>query len=405
MAKVFTLVSVQEADERLAQACLTLGTERLPLGKELLGRRLALPIYADRDFPPYNRSTMDGYAVCTSDMNCDDDVEFTVTGEQFAGDRPIEATLQDTAIRVMTGAMLDESLNAVIPKEYTLPTGKNSFRITSKVKAGQYIHFKGSDAKAGSLLILRDTMLDATSLAVVATVGIRELEVYCFPRIMLLTTGDEVVAHDATPREEQIRSSNDIMIEALLHQNGLACTHLHCGDDRAALQDQLREFLNNYDLLITTGGVSQGDKDYLPELFEEAGLTAHFHGIRQRPGKPLWFGQNVNSQTVFGLPGNPLSAHLCMVRYVLPWIRKQLSGSRLPRWIHTKCAVDNPLPLTRFLPAIVSACGKSGQLLATVLTPNTSGDMMSIHGPHGWVELPPETTFAAGAQLLLHEST
>lgn len=403
MAKAFKLVSVQEADERLAQIKAAFGTERLPLGKELAGRRLAQPIIADRDFPPYNRATMDGFAVRMDDTVFQEGTELEVVGEQAAGDKPIETTRDGSAIRVTTGAMLGEGINAVIPKEHTVALEKNTVRLITNANAGQYIHFRASDATAGSALIPAGSILDAAMLAVAASVGTDCLEVARLPRIMLLTTGDEVVTAGTSPREEQIRSSNGIMIETLLHKSGLSCDRYHCEDNRAALCERLEDFQKDYDLLITTGGVSQGEKDYLPELFEEAGITPYIHGIKQRPGKPLWFGQSKAAKTVFGLPGNPLSAHLCMMRYVLPWLRQQLGNAILPRWVLTESAVANPLPLTRFLPVVVRANEATGQLFATPLTPNTSGDMVTVLGTHGWVELPPETTLAAGARLLLHE--
>lgn len=399
------LISVAEADSILAGCSVTPQIERAPLTHSLVGRKLAQPLFADRDFPPFNRATMDGYALYAGPDGIPAGSEFTIAGALSAGAACVTEIPQGCAVCITTGTMLPaRGANAVIPREHTQLTASGKLTITSTIAPFQYVHLQGSDAASGNLLLPADAILDAPKLAVAATIGATELTVYRLPRILVLTTGDEIVSPAETPRSGQIRSSNAILLAAILHRNGFPCETLHCPDDPVRLRAAIADCLPHTDVLISSGGVSQGERDYLPACFTEMGIAAHFHGVAQRPGKPLWFGRHPTGKTAFGLPGNPLSTLLCAIRYVLPWLRRHFSKPLSPISVSLTESVENPLALTRFLPTALLPCAATGCLLATPSTPNTSGDMISILHSEGWIELPPQSQLPAGPILNLYPS-
>ncbi|MEX2382460.1 MAG: molybdopterin molybdotransferase MoeA [Opitutales bacterium] len=399
------LITVADAAEIMEAGSCDYGTIRIPAGIVLLGRTLQEPVRADRDFPPFDRAMMDGYAVDAGSLDPSGECIVRVAGNLAAGDISEEYIAPGTAMRINTGAPMPPfGGNAVIPHEATGPLPGDRIRIAGCVSRGQFVHRRGSDALAGDILVRPGMRIDGNVLAIAATVGLTSLVVNRLPTITVLATGKELVPVGATPLPHQIRASNGPLIAALLKERGLESTLALVDDDPSRVRAAVESALADADVVITTGAVSKGDHDNLPAIFAELGVTCRFHGVRQKPGKPLWYGEDDTGKRIFALPGNPVSTYVCLLRHVLPTI----AGTRatLPPLPLVALArkTNNPLPLTRFLPVRTDSCTRTGKTLATPVEINTSGDFISTLGCAGFTEAPPESTLPAGALLSLYQA-
>jgi molybdopterin molybdotransferase len=239
---------------------------------------------------------------------------------------------------------------------------------------------------------------------VIASCGLTEVAVSRSPAISVISTGNELVAAGEPIEPHQIRMSNGPAVIAMLEQHGYSgCTHDHLADEPDLLENSIGEHLDNADVLILSGGVSMGKADYVPQVLEDLGVKVVFHKISQRPGKPMWFGVGPKNQTVFALPGNPVSTLVCCRQYVVPALRKAAgAGERPPEFAVLTQDVTFAPQLTCFLPVkLLSSTG--GQVLAMPVHTNTSGDFASLSATDGYVELAlEETNFPAGTAARLH---
>lgn len=380
------MISVAEAIEIINKEKREYGTEEIPF-QESIGRVLAENIAADRDFPPFDRVSMDGIAICFSEYQ-KGSTKFKVQGLQAAGQTQL--TLENTqyCIEIMTGASLPIGCDTVIRYEdLSIENGKAS--IIEDVVFGQNIHAKGKDTQQGDIIIKAGKSLTAADLAIAATVGKPKLKVKKQPKVLVISSGDELVSVEKSPERHQIRVSNVFAIEGLLKSVGLNAQHLHINDDEVETFKAIEESLKNYDILIITGGVSMGKKDFIPEALSKNGVEKHFHKVAQRPGKPFWFGKTVKN-LVFALPGNPVSSFVCTMVYFLPWFRKNMG---LPEQ-KTFVALSEPIvfkpQLTYFLQVEVFL--QRAQLLAKPITHNGSGDFINLGQADGFIMLPSRET-------------
>lgn len=363
------------------------------------GRVLRGELRADRDFPPFDRVTMDGYALRAAALAAGIR-EFRSGGVQAAGAPTCTLGAETGAcVEVMTGAVLPEGADCVVPYEETSradATGPVTIRGIFSV--GQALHRRGSDHRAGDLIVPAGTRLTGREIAVAAAVGAASLMVSKLPRIAVVATGDELVETEAAVAPHQIRRSNDHALRAALLGAGYAhVERFHFRDDRAAIERGLAKLLAEFDVLLLTGGVSKGKFDFLPAELERQGVKKIFHGVAQRPGKPFWFGTGPRGTPVFALPGNPVSAYTCLHRYVLPALA-HASGATpaAPRLVALAAPVTFRPALAYLLPVELSS-GPRAELLATPDPANTSGDFAGLVGTDGFVELPAEQTeFPAG---------
>ncbi len=359
---------------------------------EANGYVLAADIKAERDYPPFNRITMDGIAIASA--------SFTGAGQQmelngYAQAGKPQAVLEDvtSAIEVATGAPLPQGTNAVIPYEEI--TKKMSAVVVNvkQIRAKQHVHPQGSDSKKGSVLIKKGSIIGSPEIAILGSNGFHSVSVYTKPRISIITTGDELVATDAKVESHQIRRSNDVMLQAALQGHGF--TDIHCShlpDDARQLYDGFAKALDVADVILISGGVSKGVYDLIPDVLKELSVKNIFHGVSQRPGKPMWFGKKKRT-LVFGLPGNPVSALTCTLRYVLPALKKLSGHHELTIDDRTLGeAVDVNMPFTVFLPV------KTNLNNEVIPVPNNgSGDFISLTESSGFIELPSDTnSFYAG---------
>ena len=393
-------ISVAAAEALIDTQMPHFATERIRLAGAQ-GRVLRQEIHADRDQPPFDRVMMDGIAIRHDATR----TRYRVAGTQLAGQ--VAMTLTDThdCLEVMTGAMLPLGADTVIPVESLQKADGYLTLATGAANApGQFVHRRGSDCREGELLLSPGRMLRAPEIAVLATNGIAEVEVARLPSIAVVATGDELVDIDARPEPWQIRRSNDHGIAAALHDAHFGDVSLHhVADEREHIQSVLAELLQRHDVIVLCGGVSMGQRDYIPSALEALGVRRVFHKIAQRPGKPMWFGIAPGNKPVFALPGNPVSALVCTLRYVLPALRAA-SGmpSSRPRTVTLAAPLTTHASLTCFIPVALED-GVDGRLMARPIPSATSGDFASLVRTDGIIELPPNgLPFEAGFTAPFH---
>ena len=287
-----------------------------------LGRVLKENIYADRDFPPFNRVSMDGIAISHRVFEEGQRV-YKVEGIQAAGSEQMTLSNTQNCIEVMTGAVLPENANVVIPYEQTvIENGIAKVSIT-EVSHFKNIHKKGKDKMQGDLIISKNTLISSAEIGILATVGKSTVKVAKNPKVMIVSTGDELVEVNQTPKDFQIRRSNVHTLVSLLKRKGIESKTTHITDNKEILKQKIKGFLEDYDVLLFSGAVSKGKFDFIPEILEELGVEKLFHKVAQRPGKPFWFGRK-EKKTVFAFPGNPISTFVSCLKYFIPWFQKSI---------------------------------------------------------------------------------
>lgn len=366
----------------------------LPLDEALALIRSAIPskgsarITADRDDPALDRSAMDGAA-----LRCaDGDGARIVTGTLFAGDDPSACHVgPGEAVRIMTGAALPAGADAVVPVEELRMEGDQLF-LARPPRPGEAIRVRGSQAKAGAELLPAGSPFTAARAGLGAQVGMKwEIP----PRIPvgIASTGDELVG---APLPHQIRDSNGPMLTALAQRLGAEARSLpSLPDEPEALRQRLMN-LGDLRVLLTSGGVSMGEKDYLPAVLKELGATILFHKIRLKPGKPMLVAL-LGEHVILGLPGNPQSAYLNALLF-LPVVLSRLEGSSEPdpwRLGHISEAVKNPGERPLLLP-----CALQGNLL-TPLRSQGSGDLITLARADACVWIPEGGTEAGETKYIL----
>ncbi|MEO6875003.1 MAG: molybdopterin molybdotransferase MoeA [Opitutaceae bacterium] len=363
------------------------------------GRVLRTDLRADRDLPPFDRVTMDGYAVRAAALKAGRR-EFRIEGTQAAGMRPFKLGAADAAcVEVMTGAVLPGGADCIVPYEETERQGATmKVLATAAGGPGRAVHRRGSDHGTGEVIVKAGTRITGREIAVAAAIGAAELMVTRVPKIAVVATGDELVEVGDAVAPHQIRRSNDHALRAALGLAGYGhVERFHLHDMPHEIQHMLWHILAEFDVVLITGGVSKGKFDFLPAELDAQGVRQIFHGVAQRPGKPLWFGLNPDQKPVFALPGNPVSAYTCLHRYVLPGLahasgqtitQRRLAALAAPVTFHPKLAY--------FIPVKLSS-GGHGELLATPDPSNTSGDFSGLVGTDGFLELPAnQAVFPAG---------
>ncbi|PWG05684.1 molybdopterin molybdotransferase MoeA [Polaribacter aquimarinus] len=386
------MISVEEAKNSILNTTQNFGVEEIPFIKSV-GRILKEDIVADRDFPPFNRVSMDGIAI---DFNAFKNGQraFKIEGIQPAGSKQITLQNSENCIEVMTGAVLPKNANSVIRYEdVEIENGIANIQI-DKVNDFQNIHTKGKDRKQGDVLIHKNKLISAAEIGVLATVGKSIVKVAKQPKVMIISTGDELVGVDETPLEYQIRRSNVFTLVSLLERLNIPSETAHITDDKPVLKQKIAAYLQEYDVLLFSGAVSKGKFDFLPEVFEELQVQKLFHKITQRPGKPFFYGKT-DTSNVFGFPGNPISTFVNCLVYFYSWYYKSV-GLKVEEEtaILTEDVAFKP-NLTYFLQVKLS--DKFGHLLASPIKGNGSGDLASLVNADAFIQLPKgETEFKKG---------
>lgn len=311
------MIQAAEAHEIIAGAAEKKGprTEEASL-EASPGLVLAEDIIADRDYPPFHRAAMDGFAVRLQELERSN--VFPVASTVFAG-QVSERIPGGHAVKIMTGAALPESFDAVVRVEDSLMENDRVKLNPQVVSRWLNVARRAEDACVKDVVVPRGTEIGAAVLAAAAACGYSKLKVYAGPIVHIITTGNEIKDIEATPGPAEIRNSNKYTLMALCRHFGLRPQVFHCPDDKPALKRRCAESIHSADVVLLTGGVSQGDADYVPEVLLECGAAPLFHKVNIRPGKPLLFAEG--SALVFGLPGNPVSCHVTARVFAEPAIR------------------------------------------------------------------------------------
>lgn len=378
------MISVQEATQIILSYPWKPVIESVDLDHSL-GRVLADVVFADRDLPPFNRVAMDGIAVRFTDLQRGSR-KFKKSGIAVAGQPAVKHIHADSAVEVMTGAILPEGAEAVIRYEDLRVDDDFITVLTNEFKEYQNVHRQGSDAQKGEALLTPGHRITAAEIPLLASVGCTRVGVYSLPTVAIISTGDELVEPDQQPLIHQIRSSNGYALSAGLRELGIYYQRFHIGDQEEQLQDRIEKIINDFEVIILTGGVSKGKLDWVPGVLKIAGIEKHFHQVAQRPGKPLWFGTK-NEKIVFALPGNPVSVFLCFYKYIRPWLNHSLKVTDRQISAVLEKDFNSEIPLTHFLQVRVSE--KNGIRYATPVPGGGSGDFANLRLIDGFIELPP----------------
>ncbi|MDA0837537.1 MAG: molybdopterin molybdotransferase MoeA [Planctomycetota bacterium] len=313
------MLPVDRSIEIVLETAQTLTTEPVPLTASQ-GRVLAEPALADADMPPFDRSIMDGYALIASDTRADK-ATLQVIEEIFAGDTPQKKLQSGQAAKIMTGAPIPEGADCVVMVENTTLNERGQVVVHEKSEVGKNINQRAEFVSRGDVLIESGTRLRSMELGVLAFIGCVNPLVYRKPVCAILSTGDELVDASQTPGPGQIRNSNIYCLAAQLARAGADVRVLGIGrDNPAELSALIGEGLKA-DILVSTGGASVGEKDFIGQILKQHGVEIHFDKVALKPGKPTLFGSR-DRTLVFGLPGNPLSALVSCELFVLSAIRK-----------------------------------------------------------------------------------
>lgn len=378
------MITTQQALQIILDNTVDFGAEEIPF-LDSLGRVLKEDIVADRDFPPFNRVSMDGIAVQYNAFERGVR-EFSVENVQAAGAEQLEIKDNESCLEVMTGAVLPNNTDSVIPYEQVSIENSIARVNLDEIKFQQNVHRKGKDRKEGDVLIRKNTVISAAEIGVLATVGKTKVNVAKLPKVMIVSTGNELVEVAEKPLPHQIRKSNVYTLVALLERLNIKAETTHIIDKKPLLKQKINSFLQGFDVLIFSGAVSKGKFDYLPEVLDELGVEKLFHKVKQRPGKPFWFGVKENV-SVFAFPGNPVSTFVGCLKYFYPWYQKSLGipFENTQKAILAEDFFFKP-ELTYFLQ--VKLTNIDGKLIATPEMGNGSGDLANLADADAFLELP-----------------
>ena len=378
------LTTAKQALEIILKTSEDFGIEEVKFFNSI-GRILKEDIVADRDFPPFNRVSMDGIAISSEAFN-QGQRTFKIEGIQAAGSEQLTMQNSLNCIEAMTGAILPNNTDAII--QYELLTIENGYATINleAIKELQNIHLKGLDRKQGAILIPKNTLISAAEIGVFATVGKSTIQVAKQPKVMVISTGNELVGVSETPEDYQIRRSNVFTLVSLLERLHIKAETAHIKDDKNKLLVKINSFLNDFDVLLFSGAVSKGKFDFIPEVLDELGVEKLFHRVKQRPGKPFWFGKK-GTKTIFAFPGNPVSTFASCLKYFYPWYYKSvgLNFENKNQAILSEDYFFKP-ELTYFLQVKVSK--KDGKIYATPITGRGSADLANLVDSDAFLELP-----------------
>ena len=377
-----TGLTLEEAQTAILLNRVPLGTQMLPL-ERALGRTLAADVAAPLDQPPFDRSPLDGYALRSADLagaDRDHPAVLEVVDTVYAGDEARIPVGPGQAVRLMTGAMLPPGCDCVVPQEDT--DRGDPVSVFVSLKPFQNYVYQGEDYRKGALLLEKSTRLDAAALGVLAGAGLTEAEVCRRPRVGLLTTGDEVVSPGTALPAGKIYGSNQMLLAARLAELGFETETAHRGDDPAAVAEAMRELLETCDVLLTTGGVSVGDKDIFHQALPLLGAERIFWRVNLKPGTPAMYSL-YEGKPILSLSGNPFAAFTTFELLARPLLAA-LSGEEGPRW--GEGVLDTPFPKASPRRRFIRGRYENGHI--TLPEGHSSGMLASLVGCNCLAELP-----------------
>ncbi len=388
------MISVQEAKTIIRDTVSRAGIISVKLN-DACSLVLATDIIAPYDIPAFRQSSVDGYAVIFADTA----VSLSLEGQVKAGAGRPTIIAPQTAIRIFTGAPVPEGADTVVMQEKITITGNRITIQDEKIRQGDNIRLIGSEICAGEIAMREGTLLTAAALGFLSGIGIADVKVYAAPKVTLVLTGDEIRQPGQPLAYGQVFDASSSMLVAALKQTGITDFNVLWATDSAAKTEEiLRTALENSDLVLATGGVSVGDYDFVAVAAEACNIQKHFHRIRQKPGKPLFYG-TIENKLFFGLPGNPSSVLTCFYEYVLPAIEQYMHRPSLLKisTANAKAAYSKTAGLTHF----IKAYHDGGTV--TPLHAQESYRLHSFAQANCLIVLPEESTgCVAGDEVLIH---
>ena len=428
-ARVLSFEEARHTVETKAKLVSGAATEKVDL-LQARARTLAEEILADRDFPPFQRSTRDGYAVRSEDV-AQVPRQLRVVGELKAGDTPGRFKVgHGEAVAIMTGAPLPTGADSVVMVEHTTaldqgnsrqPSNQNDLMRPTLIEIGRSVsngdNFvpRGAEAHIGQTLLRRGDRLGHAAIAIAASVGKSRVQVYKRPRVAILSTGDELVTIDASPGPAQIRNSNSYSLAAQVLKAGGEAVQLAVAPDEPVLMSALIEEGLSFDLLLLTGGVSMGKYDLVEQVLTDLHAEFYFTGANIQPGKPVVFGSipwgagassNVRQSNpsidlgtgltparkyFFGLPGNPVSTMVTFELFAKPMLDALCGRSPVPLRFPSarlKSAIRTKTGLKRFLPAVLT--GEFEETEVELARWQGSGDIAALAKANCYIVIPPD---------------
>lgn len=319
------MISVEEAIELVQSNLVDSQIIDVPLGNAL-GLVLAEDIFSTINMPPFRQSAMDGYAACINNSIA----EYELIGEIAAGDSGLEYSLQQgQAVRIFTGARVPKGANVVVPQEIAINNDK-TVSFERELKENACIRPLGEQTRKGDLSLPKGSTLSPSSIGFLAGLGVTNVKVYQKPTVSILATGNELVPPGQELPEGKIYESNSIMLKSAIQQSGFDCKDVEFASDNfKETKQQIERSFEQSNVLLISGGISVGEYDFVEQALEEIGVEKVFYKVKQKPGKPLFFGKWKN-KLVFALPGNPAAALTCFYIYVLNALKRISGGEGLP---------------------------------------------------------------------------
>lgn len=408
-------LAVKEAIKQVMKYAKVGSGEQVTL-KESFGRCLAEDLIADHPVPPFDRSPYDGFAIRAGDTveaSADNPLEFEVIDEIGAGSVSKHTLNSMQAIRIMTGAQMPSGSDAVVMLELTKvyeKEGKTFMSLKRPFKKGDNVSYKGEDTPEGSVLVTKGTYITPGIIALLATFGYDKVHVVKKPKIGIIATGSELLEVSEPLEPGKIRNSNSFMIEAQAKRSGAEPIYLgKLVDDLDKCFEAVANALEKVDYLITTGGVSVGDYDYLPDIYNRLGANVLFNKIAMRPGSVTTIAE-YKGKLLFGLSGNPSACYVGFELFVRPIVRTYLY-SKHPHLQIVKAVLGKdfpkPNPFTRFVRGVVTM--ENGQVIASPVGLDKSNVVTSLAEANGFIVLPGGTRgYQKGDQidvLLIEDQT
>ena len=379
------MINVEEALKVIKEQAIFRGNELLDL-PDTVNRIISTDILADRDFPPFDRVSMDGIAISFQDW---ENGNRTYNIEHVVAAGTAQYTLQTggNCVEIMTGAVLPKGLDTVIRYEDLIIENNKAKVNIEDIRKGQNVHPKGFDQNKDACLIKRGKRIGSPEIGIAATVGKESLWVKKVPSCLLVSTGDELVDIDEKPLPHQIRRSNVYTLQAQLRNWGVATNLLHLNDNKNDIREKLDEAFRDYDAIILSGAVSKGKFDFLPEILEDLGVEKIFHKIAQRPGKPFWFGNKINGPVIFALPGNPVSSFMCTCIYFKAWLDESLGIESVP--LKAELGADFHFkPDLAYFAQIKLYQNEMAKIIALPYEGKGSGDLANLGNSNAFLWLP-----------------
>ena len=397
------MITVQEAHRIITQSIVPLGMEEVPLG-QLQGRVLARDLTAPFSLPLFTNAAMDGFALKRNDIfqtSKEFPVRLHVTVKIPAGSLSTLPVVSGCCAEIMTGAPIPEGADTVVPFEESSGFGSEFVDIYKAAMQGANVRYRGEEVAAGEIVLRKGIFLSPSEIAVLASFGCASAIVQKKPKVSIVTVGDEVRSPGEDVSGAEIYNTNRFLLEAACRAAGIEPSIIfHAPDDRELLHEVLMLAFSDCDLLITAGGISTGEFDFVQQELSSLGVIKKFWNVAQKPGKPLYFGSAAEEKIVFSLPGNPVSAVVCFVEYCVPALCA-LQGKSVPGKFCAILAEPFPVDKKRHRFLLGKVWAEHGKILCRISPKVESHMITSVLGSNCLIEAAPsEEELPEGSEVL-----